>query len=181
MKSIPLDKVLYLFEVDDILFPKRDYLLQVYYLFANFVEFTEGQAIAKEVVDFMKARYEEEGEAAVLPKTRAHFNLGESYVGNFERLKANAQLPLRLYIPEDSKEMFRTLLEAGKNIALLTRGNPVEQLNKLKHIDWQELDQLRGQLKIYFTDELLFRGIEPIAYIAEEYGIRAEDVLEAQV
>ncbi|MEJ5052826.1 hypothetical protein [Sphingobacterium sp. MYb382] len=50
MKKVAFDKSVYVFEIDDILFPKRDYLLQVYYLFANFIEYTEGKSIAKELV-----------------------------------------------------------------------------------------------------------------------------------
>jgi len=30
----PEDKKVYVFELDDVVFPKKDYLLQVYYLFA---------------------------------------------------------------------------------------------------------------------------------------------------
>src|SRR5690606_3170194 len=70
-EAFSFDKSVYVFEIDDVLYPKRDYLLQVYYLFSNFVEYTEGQSLATEIVDFMKAAFDTEGEKVVLPKTIA--------------------------------------------------------------------------------------------------------------
>lgn len=176
MKKVAFDKSVYLFEIDDILFPKRDYLLQVYYLFANFIEYTEGKSIAKELVEFMKNSYEEEGERTVLEKTLAQFQLPTTYVDNFERLKANANLPLRLLVPEETKSLLQELHAKDKKLAILTDGNPVEELNKLKHIDWQDLGPIRDQLRVFFTKELVFRELEPLAFIAEAYAVSVEDI-----
>jgi len=176
MMIIPRDKEIYAFEVDDVLFPKRDYLLQVYYLFANFTEYTEGKSLSKSMVDFMKQTYEREGETVVLDETINHFQLPESYRENFERLKANAHLPLKLILKDDFEALAKELMDSGKRIVLLTDGNPIEQLNKLKHIEWGELDELKKQLRVYFVQELLFRNIKPNAYIAEEFGIGTDEV-----
>src|SRR5690606_36088887 len=86
----------YDFENTDELYPKQDYLLQVYYLFANFVEYTEGRSLAKDMIGFMQETLETLGEEKVLAETFAHFGLPDSYLENFERLKANAHLPLKL-------------------------------------------------------------------------------------
>ena len=72
--NIPLDKKLYLFEIDDVLFPKKDYLLQIYYLFSQFVEFTEGRAISTELVSFMKDQYLENGEDDLYEQTAKKFD-----------------------------------------------------------------------------------------------------------
>lgn len=171
--KLPEDKQVYLFEVDDILYQKRDFLLQIYYLFGQFVEYTEGRAISTDLVQFMKEIYERDGEKDLLPKTKAKFGLAEDYTDNFERLQANGHLPLKLILFEEIKMVFKTLKEDNKNIAILTKGNPVLQLNKLKHIDWAGWDKY---LKIYFTDELAFRNIEPFTYIAHEFGVEPTDI-----
>lgn len=176
MKEVAFDKSVYLLGLDDMLFPKRDYLLQVYYLFANFIEYTEGKSIAKELVDFMKNSYEQEGAETVLAKTLTQFQLPTTYIENFERLKANANLPLRLLVPEETKALLQALHAKGKKLAILTDGNPVEELNKLKHLDWQDLDPIRDQLRVFFTKELVFRNLEPLAFIAEAYAVSVEDI-----
>ncbi|MFD2596290.1 HAD family hydrolase [Sphingobacterium griseoflavum] len=174
--KVAMEAAVYMVEVDDLLFPKRDYLLQVYYLFANFVEFTEGRTLAKPLVDFMKLCYEEQGEEAVLPKTLKHFGLPDSYLENFERLRANAHLPLKLFLPDKTKHFLKALFASKKQVGILTDGNPVEQLNKLKHIDWEELSPFLSLLKIFFLKELAFRNLEPLDFLQETYAVDKADI-----
>lgn len=172
--NLPENKDLYIFELDDVLYPRRDYVLQVYYLFAQFVDFTEGSNIALQMVDFMKATLESEGEEGMLQKVQDRFQLSKDYTDNYARLEANAHLPAKLFLFDDARATVGDLLEKGKKIAILTKGNPVQQLNKLRHIDWQGLD---SKLKVYFTDELIYRNLDPIPYIASDFGVQLHDVL----
>lgn len=172
------DKSLYLFELDDVLFPRKDYLLQVYYLFASFYEFSEGGIVkAKDMVDFMKKIYMHHGEEAVFRSTQLMYNIDEKYSENFERLKANAQLPLKLALFDDMVEFLQSLEFEKKQVAILTKGNPVEQLNKLKYIDWSGLESYKDKLKVFFFDELSFQNIDPMAYVAEEYNLDQKSVV----
>lgn|SRR5690606_13030876 len=176
-ETFSFDYSAYVFEIDDVLYPKRDYLLQVYYLFANFVEYTEGRSLAKDMIDFMKEALETIGEEEVFPTTIAHFGLLDSYRENFERLKANAHLPLKLILKDSTKNLMQALFERKKQVGILTDGNPVEQLNKLKHIDWQELTSFLPSLKVFFIQELRFRNIQPIDFLQEEYALSADEIL----
>lgn len=172
-QKVSLDKQLYAFEVDDVLYEKRDYVLQVYYLFANFVEFTESKPISKELLEYMKSIYEDLGEEQVLPHTLSTFNLNPSYQENFERLYANAQLPLRLLLLDATKVFIKKLIDKNKNVCILTKGNPIVQLNKLKHLDWEGLDK---NVKVYFVDELLFRKLNPNSYLAQDFQLKETDI-----
>jgi|SRR5690606_23513255 len=174
--NFSFDKSVYVFEIDDVLYPKRDYLLQVYYLFANFAEYTEGRPLSKEMVAFMKEVLESAGESAVLPQTITHFGLNDAYLENFERLKTNGHLPLKLILKDDIKTLLLSLFEKGKKVGILTDGNPVEQLNKLKHIDWQEVSEFLPSLKVFFIRELEFRDFKPIDYLVGEYHVSADDI-----
>lgn len=176
MSNIPLDKSVYAFEIDDVLFPRREYILQVYYLFSNFIEYTEGNLLAKDVLAFMKDAYERDGEQKVVEETIANFALAPAYQENYERLCANAHLPLKLFLKPEAKSLLTNLFGQGKSVAILTDGNPVEQLNKLKHIDWEDLAVHLGSLKVYFNDELNFRNIIPLSFLAEEYGVDESDI-----
>lgn len=176
IEDIPFDKEVYLFEVDDVLFAKSDYDLQVYYLFANFIEFTTGSLSAKDLVDCMKEVYERKGEEFVFEEVKATFGIDEKYKENLLRLNANAQLPLKLMLFKEVENFIIHLFTKKKQVAILTKGNPVEQLNKLKHIDWGEANRFRDFLKVFFVDELKFRSLEPIDYIAENYGLKPEDI-----
>ncbi len=167
------------FEIDDVLFPKREYILQVFYLFANFLDYNEGTSRASDLVEFMKDRYDEQeiDEIIVVKEMLIHFEIPDSYLENFERLRANATLPLKLYLKPATKSKFKEILAQNKAITILTDGNPVEQLNKLKHIDWEEFSFYLPSLKVYFIQELRFRNINPIDYIGQEYNVTSEDIL----
>lgn len=176
IENITFDKDLYLFELDDVLFPKRDYLVQVYYLFGSFYEFTEGQSNANDIAKFMTKIYDLHGEEHVLLATKMMFNINNQYDDNFYRLLANAQIPLKLEFTQQTKLLLDQLIDKKKKIAILTKGNPIEQLNKIKFIDWGSLDYLKDSIKIYFADELNFRAIDPIEYIAKEFNINSKQI-----
>lgn len=169
--TVDLDKQLYLVELDDVLFPKRDYLIQVYYLFGSFLEFGGAAVKALDIAEYMKNVLDEEGEDAVLPRTMEKFNLDDSFYENYQRLKTNAQLPLPLELIPTTASLLLDLFQKKKKIAILTKGNPVEQLNKLKFLNWGDIDLFKSQLKVYFIDELVFRGFVPESFVAEDQAV----------
>lgn len=171
--SQSVEKKVYLFELDDILFPKKEYLLQVYYLFSNFVEYTEGKPISKSVLEELKQYYLEKGEAGALEYVLEKFHLGKEYKENYERLLVNAQLPLKLELFTSSILKIGDLISQGKTVGILTKGNPVMQLNKIRQIEWKGLDKY---LKVYFWDELHFRKLKPYLYIAEELNVHPHEI-----
>jgi hypothetical protein len=102
--------------------------------------------------------------------------LNDEYEENFKRLQANAQLPLKLLLFSEVENLLLSLQQDGKKIAILTKGNPVEQLNKLKYMDWGKFEMYKNFLKVYFIDELRFRNIDPITYIAKDFGVSDSEI-----
>lgn len=168
-----IDYKVFLFELDDVLYPRKEYVLQVYYLFSNFIEYTEGKPIAKEILHDMKLHYETYGEMNVLNHIIEKYKLPQDIKENFGRLMANAQLPLKLELYTSAILYVGDLISRGKNVAILTKGNPVEQLNKVRQINWRGLDRY---FKVYFWDELIFREIKPYIYAADEFGVKLSEV-----
>lgn len=48
------------------------------------------------------------------------------------------------------------------------------QLNKLRQVEWNGLDQV---LKVYFQEELMARGLDPLGFLLQDNGLNADDVL----
>ena len=174
--TIPLDKAVYCFELDDVLYPRQDYVLQVYYLFAQFVEFTEGSLPANDLALFMKDTYLRHGEEQLFTRVQERFGLAPTYEENLNRLLANAHLPLKLLLFAEIERFLQALFEKEKKIAILTKGNPVEQLNKIKHIAWGALEAHKEALRVYFVDELKYRGYDPIDYVAKEFNVPIAEI-----
>lgn len=167
-------KKAFVFELDDVLFPKQDYLLQVYYLFAAFLEHTE-QLNSKEILALMKETYQQQGENAVFKAVKTAFGLDEKYRENFERLLKMARLPLKLLLYKQMLELLQQIVVDRKQIFILTNGNPEQQLNKIKQTEWNGLEKY---LICYFADEIKPKP-EPDAlhYILTEHNLQRRDLI----
>lgn len=141
----------FIFELDNVLYPEREYLLQVYYLFANFIEFTETVPTSKELIEFMKTAYETHGPAGLFERASEMFGIDQKYKENFEKLHYTARLPLKLVLYNSMLALLQEMVVDRKQIFLVTSGKPEVQLNKIKQTEWNGLE---SYLTVYFADEI---------------------------
>jgi phosphoglycolate phosphatase-like HAD superfamily hydrolase len=164
----------FVFDLDDVLYPERDYLLQVYYLFANFMEYTE-QLNAQEIIDFMKAEYELAGAHGIFDKAAARFGIPEQYKQNFSLLHRTAKLPLKLLVFDPVMKFMQDLVVDRKQLYLLVSGDPEQQLNKIRQVEWLGLQQY---LRVYFCEEIAPKPSgESLSYLIEMHDLKPEQVL----
>jgi phosphoglycolate phosphatase-like HAD superfamily hydrolase len=164
----------FIFEFDDVLYPEKDYLLQVYYLFAQFIEYAE-QRDAVELLAFMKTDFDSHGHEGIFDRTMVHFDLDEKYRVNFDLLMQNVRLPLKLLLFDGPMRFLQSIAEAGKQIFLMVSGDPVMQLNKIRQTEWNGLEV---HLVVYFTDEFGEQSTEPnVLTIMDKHGAKADETL----
>jgi FMN phosphatase YigB (HAD superfamily) len=168
-KDIDPTKKAFIFELDDVLFPKQDYLLQVYYLFANLLEYVEHTPDSNELTGFFKETYSKEGDHDIFKKASAKFAIDKKHEDSFLRLHVNAKLPLKLLLYKEMLNLLTYIIGEGKSVFILTKGNPLIQINKIKQMDWNGLDSF---IKTYFYDEIILKSeLRPIEYILRENNI----------
>ncbi|MBK1439006.1 HAD hydrolase-like protein [Parapedobacter sp. ISTM3] len=172
--DIPAGKKAVVFELDDVLFPRKDYVLQVYYLFANLLEYTETVPPANDLTDFFKTAYTHHGEEGIFERAAEAFGIDRKYKEHFDRLHLAARLPLKLLPYKPMLALMEALHQQGKQLFVLTEGNPTMQLNKLKHMEWSGLDRV---VKVYFQEELLNRQLDPLGFLLQDNSLQAPDVL----
>lgn len=164
----------FIVELDDVLYPEKDYLLQVYYLFAQFIEYTE-QIAGAEIVSFMEQSFLQEGTDGIYERTAEKFGLGEKYRVNFDLLQQNARLPLKLLLFAPVLSLLQEIKATGKPLFLLIEGDPAKQLNKIRQIEWNGLEQY---LKVYFAAETVTGSAgEMLDIIVMEHQLKAKEVL----
>ncbi|MCO4291651.1 HAD hydrolase-like protein [Solitalea sp. MAHUQ-68] len=145
------NKTAYIFELDNVIFPSKDYDLQVYYLFGQFMEFTfPGIHEGKRILDFLVNKHGTMSRSELIDATIDHFAITPEFKENFERLFRIARLPLKLLMFQQTLEFMQTLVADRKQIFIVTKGDPEEQLNKIKQIEWNGLE---AYLKVYFVEE----------------------------
>lgn len=168
-----IDKKAVIITLDDALYPKKDYLLQVYYLFSEFMAYSE-QLDAKVILDFMSKEYGEKGEQSLFAKTAAKFNIPEKYEHNFKLLFETARLPLKLLLFKSVLELLLQVVSDRKSLFILVEGNPAEGINKIKQMEWNGLEQ---HLKVYFSAE--FDGVvdKTITHLLQQENLEIHDVV----
>lgn len=170
----PLKKA-FVFELDNVLYPERDYLLQVYYLFSNFIEFTESVPSSTDLTHFLKTAYDHHGAEGLFDRAKDAFGIDEKYRVNFERLHYTAQLPLKLLLFDDVLSLLQEIVVDRKQIFIISNGKPDIQLNKIKQIEWNRLEEY---LRVYYADEIKPKP-EPdiLTYILMEHNLLRKDVM----
>ena len=164
----------FIFDLDNVLYPEKDYLLQVYYLFAQFMEYAE-QMSAGEVLAAMKLTFEKEGHDQIFEKMARQFNIPEKYKVNFDLLMRSIRLPVKLILFDQVLLFLNNAVARGKKILLYIEGNPEMQLNKIKQTEWQGLE---AHLTVYFEEELKEESSESgLAFLATKYKLELEKTI----
>lgn len=168
-------KKAFIFELDDVLFPVKDYDLQIYYLFANFLEYQEAFPPAADLVQFMKKVYDNHGPQQVFEKAQQVYAFDGKYKENFERLHRQSQLPLKLLLYKNMLNLLQEIIVDRKQIFIVTAGNPEQQLNKIKHIEWHGLEPF---LKVYFADEIKPKpDMAVLKFLMEQNSLQPADLM----
>jgi len=167
-------KKAFIFELDDVLYPEKGYLFQVYYLFAGLLEYIE-LIDAGKITDLMISTYNEEGKAAVFDRLKEKLNIDEKYRKNFDETLLSARLPLKLLLYKKMLNLLQEIVVDRKKVFIVTNGNPVQQLNKIKQVEWHGLE---NYLVAYFAEETMAKP-EPdvINTLLKEHDLLRKDVL----
>ena len=151
MKYSDIDKrkTAFIFELDNVLYPEKDYLYQVYYLFASFLEYTELLS-AGETTDLLINTYITKGNSFVFDSLKQSLKVNEKYRDNLNELLITAKLPLKLLLYKNMLSLLQDIIVDRKKIFLVTNGNTRQQLNKIKQTEWHGLE---NYLTCYFANE----------------------------
>lgn len=164
----------FIFELDDVLYPEKDYLYQVYYLFTGFLEYTE-LINAKEATKLMVDTYLSEGKEMVFDQLKQQFNVDEKYRQNFDHLNITAKLPLKLLLDQNMLNLMQDIVIDRKKIFILTNGKPEQQLNKIKQTEWEGL---QPYLTCYFANEIAPKPeTDCIDLLIKDHNLQRRNVL----
>ena len=176
MKYTDIDKrkTAFIFELDDVLYPEKDYLFQVYYLFTALLEYTEF-IDAKQATDLLVNTYITEGKDVAFDRLKEKFNIAEKHRHNLNNLLLTAKLPLKLLLYNNMFNLLQEIVIDRKKVFIVTNGNPQQQLNKIKQTEWHGLE---NYLTVYFAAETMEKP-EPdaIHLLMKEHNLQRRDIV----
>jgi len=173
-QDIDKRKKAFIFELDDVLYPEKDYLFQVYYIFANLLEYTEF-IDAKETTNLMINTYTTEGKDAVFDRLKETLKIDEKFRTNLNDLLITVKLPLKLLVYKNILNLLQEIVIDRKKVFIVTNGNPAQQLNKIKQTEWHGLEPY---LTAYFAEET-FAKPEPdvINLLIKDHELQRREIL----
>jgi FMN phosphatase YigB (HAD superfamily) len=172
--DIDLRKKAFIFELDDVLYPAKDYYFQIYYLFANLLEYTELNSAAK-TTDLMIDTYIQKGEGEVFNTIAAELNVDEKHRKNLEIMLLTSRLPLKLLLYKNMLSFMQEVVLDRKKLFIVTNGNPQQQLNKLRQVEWHGLEPY---LICYFADESLPKPEPDVLHLLmKEHNLERRDLI----
>jgi FMN phosphatase YigB (HAD superfamily) len=173
-KDIDQRKQAFIFELDNVLYPEKDYLFQVYYLFSSLLEYTE-LSDAKQTTDLMVNTYNTKGEGAVFDELKEKMGVDEKFIKNLEVLLHTAKLPLKLLLYQNILTLLQEVVLDRKKLFIVTNGKPQQQLNKIKQMEWHGLEPY---LTCYFANETVPKP-EPdvIELLMKQHNLQRRDLV----
>jgi FMN phosphatase YigB (HAD superfamily) len=167
-------KKAFIFELDDVLYPEKDYLYQVYYLFAALLEYTE-LIDAKETTNLMINTYTAEGKDVVFDRLKEYFKIDEKFRNNLDGLLITAKLPLKLLVYKNILNLLQEIVIDRKKVFIVTNGNPAQQLNKIKQTEWHGLEEY---LTCYFAEETAAKPEPDVLHLLiKEHNLQRRDIV----
>lgn len=167
-------KKAFVFDLDNTLYPEKDYLYQVYYMVGQFIEYQETfdhQIITKYLIN----EFETNGRAHIFDKLIEQFNLKKEYVDNCIRLLRTARLPLKLLLFKEAEWMLNELVDHKKPIFILTNGSTDQQVNKVTQIEWNGLQK---HIKCYYANEIVPKPApDGLLKIMEDHELEPKDLV----
>ncbi|MFM6976943.1 MAG: hypothetical protein ACKOW2_08885 [Sphingobacteriaceae bacterium] len=165
----------FIFEFDGVLYPEKDYFLQIYYLFANFIEYVETVPPAADLLELMKKVYEHHGPEEVFKRAQEAFGLATKYRENFDRLHDSAQFPLKLDLYPEMRTLLEAIIADENPVFLWLKGKAEAELNKIRQVDWGGLAQ---HLRVYFAEEFSeMPEAEALQLVLKQNDCLAEETL----
>ena len=167
-------KKAFIFELDDVLYPAKDYYYQIYYLFANLLEYTELNS-ADKTTELMINTYNEKGHSEVYNQLVAQLGIEERYREKLEIMLLTSRLPLKLLLFKNMLSFMQEVVTDRKKLFIVTNGNPQQQLNKLRQVEWHGLEPY---LICYFAEESLPKPEPDILHLLmKEHNLERRDLM----
>jgi FMN phosphatase YigB (HAD superfamily) len=128
-----------LFDLDNTIYDESDYLYPAYKEIAidSEVRFGIDQST---MYNFLKSNFETSGRVNLFNKMIGTYSLPEYYLENCLFILRNIKLQKPLEIHPHVHQLLVDSIHCSKTICVITNGNPQQQKNKIKQINWQGLD-----------------------------------------
>ncbi len=132
---------LFIFDLDNTIYNEEDYLFQAYSAICDrFAGMAQGHD-KNSLFRLMMKIYRQEGREKLFDKFLSRSGIGEGYLEECLKILRSFNPEKQIEIYPKSEKILRILIEKDKQIFVLTNGNPGQQRNKIRNLQWKGLDE----------------------------------------
>lgn len=162
------DYSLVIFDLDNTLYDENIYLFRAYEEIAFYLSQKYTHVLEDEINHFLKKEFLKNGREALLNKLFATFNIRDELKKCLEIMRT-VEFSQKITLTNKGKFLVNKAIGQSK-VIILTNGNPIQQKNKIKQIDWGDL---RKDIEIIYANE---HEPKPSTKVFENYIMRSYDV-----
>jgi HAD superfamily hydrolase (TIGR01549 family) len=123
------------FDLDNTVYTETDYLFESYKKIAQFAEI-EYAIKYEDVFNFLSTTFIQSGRFQLFNQLLDTFDIPASAIAHFLDIMRTTEFTELIEPFPQVMNLMNTLRNQGKNLYVITNGNPVQQKNKVKHINW---------------------------------------------
>lgn len=137
---------LIVFDLDNTLYCETDYLFAAYHRIAE-MSATNSQE-TETYYNYLCTSFVQKGREGLFQRFKEHYAVPLS-ISQMLSVLRNTECPLTLY--QTKQQLIKHLLELGKNVAILTNGNNVQQHQKVTNL---QIEKLFPQIMVVYASEI---------------------------
>jgi HAD superfamily hydrolase (TIGR01549 family) len=120
---------------DNTVYTETDYLFESYRKIAQFAE--KKYAVKRDdVLNFLKTTFIQSGRLQLFDKVLKTFDIPPSAITDFLDIMRTTEVAQLIEPLPEVMDLMTKLRNQGINLYIITNGNPTQQKNKVKHINW---------------------------------------------
>jgi phosphoglycolate phosphatase-like HAD superfamily hydrolase len=136
------------FDYDDTLVSEKEFLFFTYRQIAALV-YRSHKIPENEVFEYLKNEFELHGRDLLFNKLIRKYNLPITMLSDLLGLMRTAVISPALTLLPGMKSLLKRILEKDVKVYVLTNGNHLQQINKIRHTQWEGLEK---RISFVFAD-----------------------------
>lgn len=129
----------FLFDLDDTIYPEIDYLDEAYKKIAKYLE-KETEIESTKIYNFLINEFRKNGRSNLFNKMFKSFNIDFHYLDDMLNIMRTLTVSKKFFLKKNIYHLLSKIISKSQNIFVVTNGNVIQQKNKVRNIDWKNLD-----------------------------------------
>lgn len=135
----------FIFDLDDTVYPEIEYLTRAYKYISDCIIAKEGKQTTNsdEIFDFLLNTFKKSGRNSLFQKLQAKYELKHFKIEDFLYCLRNVPIPANtIKVYKEVEALLNNLVEYNKKLYILTNGNINQQKNKVNIVDIPHKDKI---------------------------------------